>query len=119
MTVPINNPFLPVGMFILLLISLSIKSAPSVIAILPSDCNAPSEFAVPTACAVPTPTTLLVATPTASDAQVPAAPTPPPPPPWKKTVAIPVEETKAVVTPGAAKLIEVTPLPTLTVDELL
>ena len=61
--------------------SLSIRSAPSVIAILPSDCNAPSEFAVPTACAVPTPTTLLVATPTSSDAQVPAAPTPPPPPP--------------------------------------
>ena len=88
MTVPINNPFLPEGTLILLLISLSIKSAPSVIAILPSACNAPSEFAVPTACAVPTPTTLLVATPTSSDAQVPAAPTPPPPPPWKKTVAI-------------------------------
>ena len=103
LTVPINNPFLPAGTFILLLISLSIRSAPSVIAILPSDCNAPSEFAVPTACAVPTPTTLLVATPTESDAQVPAAPTPPPPPPWKKTVAIPVEETKAVVTPGPAK----------------
>ena len=83
LTVPINNPFLPEGTLILLLISLSIRSAPSVIAILPSACNAPSEFAVPTACAVPTPTTLLVATPTSSDAQVPAAPTPPPPP-WKK-----------------------------------
>ena len=88
----------------LLLISLSIKSAPSVIAILPSACNAPSEFAVPTACAVPTPTTLLVATPTASDAQVPfqkivAAPTPLPPP-WKNTVAIPTSELKnPVVTP--------------------
>ena len=80
LTVPINNPFLPAGTLILLLISLSIKSAPSVIAILPSDCNAPSEFAVPTACAVPTPTTLLVATPTSSDAHVPAAPTLPPPP---------------------------------------
>ena len=99
--------------------SLSIRSAPSVIAILPSACNAPSEFAVPTACAVPTPTTLLVATPTSSDAQVPAAPTPPPPPPWKKTVAIPVEETKAVVTPGPAKFMAVTPVPTSTVEELL
>ena len=115
MTVPINNPFLPAGTFILLLISLSIRSAPSVIAILPSDCNAPSEFAVPTACAVPTPTTLLVATPTESDAHVPAAPTPPPPPPWKKTVAIPVVGvTNAVVTPGPAKFIEVTPPPTYT-----
>ena len=119
LTVPINNPFLPAGTFILLLISLSIRSAPSVIAMLPNDCNAPSEFAVPTACAVPTPTTLLVATPTESDAQVPAAPTPPPPPPWKNTVAIPVEETKAVVTPGPAKLMEVTPVPTSTVEELL
>ena len=92
--------------------SLSIRSAPSVIAMLPSACNAPSEFAVPTACAVPTPTTLLVATPTESDAQVPAAPTPPPPP-WKKTVAIPVDGvTNAVVTPGPAKFIEVTPPPT-------
>ena len=118
LTVPINNPFLPAGTFILLLISLSIRSAPSVIAMLPSACNAPSEFAVPTACAVPTPTTLLVATPTSSDAQVPAAPTPPPPP-WKKTVAIPVEETKAVVTPGPAKFMEVTPVPTSTVEELL
>ena len=81
LTVPINNPFLPAGTLILLLISLSIRSAPSVIAILPSACNAPSEFAVPTACAVPTPTTLLVATPTASEAQVPAAPTALPPPP--------------------------------------
>ena len=60
MTVPINNPFLPVGMFMLLLISLSIKSAPSVIAILPSDCNAPSEFAVPTACAVPVPVPVIL-----------------------------------------------------------
>ena len=55
LTVPINNPFFPEGILILLLISLSIRSAPSVIAILPSACNAPSEFAVPTACAVPTP----------------------------------------------------------------
>ena len=105
MTVPINNPFLPAGTFILLLISLSMRSAPSVIAMLPNDCNAPSEFAVPTACAVPTPTTLLVATPTSSDAQVPAAPTPPPPP-WKNTVAIPTSALKnPVVTPGPAKLI--------------
>ena len=90
---------------ILLLISLSMRSAPSVIAILPSACNAPSEFAVPTACAVPTPTTLLVATPTSSDAHVPAAPTPPPPP-WKKTVAIPASALKNPVwTPGPAKLL--------------
>ena len=59
-TVPINNPFLPDGIFKLVAISLSVINIPSVIEMLPTACNDPSEVAAPAIVVVLTPTILEV-----------------------------------------------------------